>query len=167
MIFIKTMKSFNVMGHWVRLMKLCILQVLYEITGSGVYQDFNYDIPNGNRFHSLYHKHWDSLPLIKRRLRRRSCDHQGSGPFNQACVFPFRYQGHTYTECTTAQVINVIDVLSTNIIIVIYHQYLIGQIQGGPAMVFNLYRQQWPAYVRLLGHLCSVGTGRKMTKKLA
>ena len=25
------------------------IQVLYEVTGSGVYQDFNYDIPNGNR----------------------------------------------------------------------------------------------------------------------
>jgi len=60
-------------------------KVLYEVTGSGVYQDFNYDIPNGNR------------------LRRRSCDYQGSGPFNQACVFPFRYQGNTYTECTTVQ----------------------------------------------------------------
>ena len=49
-------------------------QALYEVTGSGVYQDFNHDILNGNR------------------LRARSCDHQGDGPFNQACVFPFRYQ---------------------------------------------------------------------------
>jgi len=59
-------------------------QALYEVTGSGVYQDFNHDIPNGNR------------------LRARSCDHQGDGPFNQACVFPFRYQGTTYRECTFA-----------------------------------------------------------------
>ena len=50
--------------------------MLYEVTGSGVYQDFNHDILNGNR------------------LRARSCDHQGDGPFNQACVFPFRYQVH-------------------------------------------------------------------------
>ena len=93
------------------------VQVLYEVTGSGVYQDFNYDIHNGNRFNCLYLialgfineppssqilRDW--LSLTKFRLRRRSCDYQGSGPFNQACVFPFRYQGNTYTECTTVQV---------------------------------------------------------------
>ena len=59
-------------------------QVLYEVTASGVPRLFNYDIVNSNR------------------LRDRSCNSQGSGPYNQACVFPFRYQGSTYTECTTA-----------------------------------------------------------------
>jgi len=59
-------------------------QTLYEVTASGVPRLWNYDILNSNR------------------LRDRSCDHEGSGPFNQACVFPFRYRGATYTECTTA-----------------------------------------------------------------
>jgi len=58
-------------------------QVLYEVTASGVPRLFNYDIINSNR------------------LRDRSCNTEGSGPYNQACVFPFRYQGATYTDCIT------------------------------------------------------------------
>jgi len=59
-------------------------QTLYEVTASGVPRHFNYDIVNSNR------------------LRDRSCDTEGSGPYNQACVFPFRYNGVTYEDCTTA-----------------------------------------------------------------
>lgn len=59
-------------------------QTLYEVTASGVPQSWNYDIRNSNR------------------LRDRSCDTKGSGPYNQACVFPFRFEGVTYTNCTTA-----------------------------------------------------------------
>jgi len=57
-------------------------QVLYEVTASGVYKPWSGEnIKNGNR------------------LRRRSCDHKGKGPFNQACVFPFKYLGTTYSDC--------------------------------------------------------------------
>jgi len=77
--------------HWAELMAKKVpesdnfghSQTLYEVTASGVPQSFNYDIVNSNR------------------LRDRSCDSEGSGPYNQACVFPFRYNGVTYNECTT------------------------------------------------------------------
>jgi len=78
--------------HWAELMakqmpesnKFGPSQTLYEVTASGVPRLWNYDIVNSNR------------------LKDRSCDTQGSGPYNQACVFPFRYQGATYYNCTTA-----------------------------------------------------------------
>jgi len=59
-------------------------RTLYEVTASGLYQNFNKFIPNSNR------------------LRDRSCNHQGSGPYNQGCVFPFVYKGERYTSCTEA-----------------------------------------------------------------
>ena len=159
------------------------IQVLYEVTGSGVYQDFNYDIPNGNRWqrnavlaplgekisHVNFSQRWGGplnsaifcgqkqeggilqysirqLPfririqvkvkttklwqIIWNRLRRRSCDYQGSGPYNQACVFPFRYQGNTYTECTTVQVSQL------SLLILLVCQMF--ESSGGQALVFNL-----------------------------
>ena len=42
---------------------------------TGLYQNFDKFIPNSNR------------------LRGRSANHQGSGPYNQGCVFPFVYKG--------------------------------------------------------------------------
>ena len=51
---------------------------------AGVYQNFDKYIANSNR------------------LRVRSCDHQGSGPYNQGCVFPFVYKGVQYNSCTEA-----------------------------------------------------------------
>merc|ERR1712080_604296 len=56
-------------------------QTLYKITGSGIYQKYDEDEPNSNR------------------LRDRSCDHKGSGPYNQMCVFPWKYKGETYNDC--------------------------------------------------------------------
>jgi len=56
-------------------------QVVYEVTASGVYADWPGPVGNGNR------------------LREVSADWQGSGPYNQACVFPFTYQGSTHTSC--------------------------------------------------------------------
>ena len=47
-------------------------QVLYEVTASGVPQHFEADLWNSNR------------------LRVRSADHNGQGPANENCVFPFR-----------------------------------------------------------------------------
>ena len=57
-------------------------QVLYEVTASGVPRNWPYTEDNSNR------------------LRVRSADHQGSGPFNQACQFPFTYRGQSYAACT-------------------------------------------------------------------
>ena len=57
-------------------------QVLYEVTASGVAQNYATDQSNSNR------------------LRLRSADHAGQGPFNQGCVFPFTYSGAVYDECT-------------------------------------------------------------------
>jgi len=74
-------------------------QTLYEVTASvgeeclpmkyepitGLYQNYPFPfIPNSNR------------------LRDRSANHQGSGPYNQGCVFPFVYKGERYTSCTEA-----------------------------------------------------------------
>ena len=42
---------------------------------TGLYQNFIKFTPNSNR------------------LRGRSANHQGSGPYNQGCVFPFVYKG--------------------------------------------------------------------------
>ena len=43
---------------------------------TGLYQNYPFPfIPNSNR------------------LRGRSANHQGSGPYNQGCVFPFVYKG--------------------------------------------------------------------------
>ena len=33
-------------------------------------------------------------------MRDRSADHEGDGPFNQNCQFPFRYGGVLYHSCT-------------------------------------------------------------------
>ena len=57
-------------------------QVLYEVTASGVPRNWPYTETNSNR------------------LRVRSADHQGSGPANQNCQFPFTYRGQTYSACT-------------------------------------------------------------------
>ena len=35
-------------------------------------------------------------------MRVRSADHQGEGPFNQNCQFPFRYNDTDYNSCTEA-----------------------------------------------------------------
>ena len=66
--------------HWAELMAKAMpasdqwgpSQVLYEVTASGVPQHFEEDLWNSNR------------------LRVRSADHAGEGPFNENCVFPFR-----------------------------------------------------------------------------
>ena len=46
---------------------------------TGLYQNFIKFTPNSNR------------------LRGRSANHQGSGPYNQGCVFPFVYKGEVKT----------------------------------------------------------------------
>ena len=56
-------------------------QVLYEVTSSGIYQ------------------HWGSMDGNANRLRDRSANHQGSGPYNQACMFPWIYKGEKYWDC--------------------------------------------------------------------
>ena len=67
---------------WLHSLVLCTQ--VYEVTASGVPQNYDEDIGNSNR------------------LRERSCDHAGSGPANQACVFPFWYGGQWYDDCTQA-----------------------------------------------------------------
>jgi len=57
-------------------------QILYEVTASGVPQD------------------WPGWYLNSNRLRDRSADHRGEGPFNQKCAFPFVYKDVEYTDCT-------------------------------------------------------------------
>jgi len=57
-------------------------QVLYEMTASGVPQD------------------WPGFFVNSNRLRDRSADHHGRGPYNQNCQFPFIYNNITYNECT-------------------------------------------------------------------
>ena len=57
-------------------------QVLYEVTASGVPQD------------------WPGFYLNSNRLRDRSADHRGEGPFNQNCQFPFTYDDVIYEDCT-------------------------------------------------------------------
>ena len=52
---------------------ICLPMKYEPITG--LYQNFIKFIPNSNR------------------LRSRSANHQGSGPYNQGCVFPFVYKG--------------------------------------------------------------------------
>merc|ERR1712012_13786 len=56
-------------------------QVLYEVTGSGVYADWPGPVGNGNR------------------LRETSANWRGEGPYNRACVFPFVYQGTSHSSC--------------------------------------------------------------------
>jgi len=58
-------------------------QVLYEVTASGIHQNWNEAIQNSNR------------------LRGRSANNVGSGPYIKACIFPFIYGGITYSDCTT------------------------------------------------------------------
>lgn len=58
-------------------------QVLYEVTGSGIDQRWDYTVPNANR------------------VRIRSADYQGNGDFTKECNFPFVYDGVTYNDCTT------------------------------------------------------------------
>ena len=57
-------------------------QILYEVTASGVPQN------------------WPGFYLNSNRLRDQSADHRGEGPFNQNCQFPFTYKGIVYDECT-------------------------------------------------------------------
>ena len=38
------------------------------------------------------------------RLRGRSANHQGSGPYNQGCVFPFVYKGKENNEVSVSTV---------------------------------------------------------------
>ena len=76
--------------HWAELMAKRMpeseewgpTQVLYEVTASGVPRNWPYNEANSNR------------------LRGRSADHQGGGPFNQNCQFPFIYRGESYADCT-------------------------------------------------------------------
>ena len=76
--------------HWAELMAKRMpeseewgpTQVLYEVTASGVPRNWPYSESNSNR------------------LRGRSADHQGWGPFNQNCQFPFIYLGESYSDCT-------------------------------------------------------------------
>ena len=76
--------------HWAELMAKRMpeseewgpTQVLYEVTASGVPRNWPYSESNSNR------------------LRGRSADHQGGGPFNQNCQFPFIYLGESYSDCT-------------------------------------------------------------------
>jgi len=56
-------------------------QVLHEVTASGVYADWPGPVGNGNR------------------LREKSANWRGEGPYNRACVFPFIYQGSSHSSC--------------------------------------------------------------------
>ena len=58
-------------------------QILYEVTASGIDQQWNVDVDNPNR------------------VRVRSADSQGSGDFVNECNFPFQYDGTVYNDCTT------------------------------------------------------------------
>ena len=76
--------------HWAELMAKRMpeseewgpTQVLYEVTASGVPQD------------------WTGFYLNSNRLRDRTADHRGEGPLNQNCQFPFIYNEVTYQDCT-------------------------------------------------------------------
>ena len=57
-------------------------QVLYEVTASGIDQDYIEDVLNSNR------------------LRERTSDTRGDGIFDMECDLPFVYNGVTYTDCT-------------------------------------------------------------------
>mmetsp|Transcript_10910 Transcript_10910/g.15360 ORF Transcript_10910/g.15360 Transcript_10910/m.15360 type:complete len:191 (+) Transcript_10910:210-782(+) len=57
-------------------------QILYEVTASGIDQNYPYDNYNSNR------------------VRIRSADNQDDGIFLNECKFPFNYNGNTYTDCT-------------------------------------------------------------------
>ena len=57
-------------------------QVLYEVTASGVPQD------------------WPGFYLNSNRLKDRTADHRGEGPLNQNCQFPFIYNSVSYEDCT-------------------------------------------------------------------
>ena len=50
-------------------------------------------------------RNWPYRELNSNRLRVRSADHQGRGPFNQNCLFPFIYAGETYEDCTEAELV--------------------------------------------------------------
>ena len=60
-------------------------RILYEVTASGIMQNFDKDIPNANR------------------MRDRSANWRGSGPFVYPCVFPFIYEGWKFLSCTHGQ----------------------------------------------------------------
>ena len=55
---------------------------LYEVTASGIDQN------------------WDEVILNSNRLRVRTADYRGDGVFDKECNFPFVYEGVTYHECT-------------------------------------------------------------------
>ncbi len=57
-------------------------QVLYEITASGIDQEYVENIDNSNR------------------LRERTSDSEGNGIFDMECDFPFSYNNITYSDCT-------------------------------------------------------------------
>lgn len=88
----KTQQIIFVSGdqHWAELMAKEIPAsaefgpsvVLYEVTASGIDQNWNEAIYNANR------------------LRVRTADWRGDGVFQHECNFPFIYQGVTYNACT-------------------------------------------------------------------
>jgi alkaline phosphatase D len=57
-------------------------QTLYEVTASGIDQNWPYTVANTNR------------------VRVRTADFQGDGKFVNECNFPFVYGGVTYNDCT-------------------------------------------------------------------
>ena len=57
-------------------------QTVFEVTSSGIDMSWPYANPNANR------------------LKVRSADSSGEGPYQNECVFPFFYQGKEYRECT-------------------------------------------------------------------
>lgn len=58
-------------------------QILYEVTASGIDQNYNEAVDNSNR------------------VRVRSADDKGTGEFDNECNFPFTYNGVVYNDCTT------------------------------------------------------------------
>lgn len=56
-------------------------QVVYEVTASGIDQNWIEDVENS------------------RRVRVRSADTRGDGFYDQECNFPFVYEGVTYDDC--------------------------------------------------------------------
>ena len=56
-------------------------QVIYEVTASGIDQNFPYPDPNANR------------------LKVRSADTAGDGVYQRECQFPFKYEGVEYDDC--------------------------------------------------------------------